>query len=409
MNEESKIAIVSHGAIVEFNPNSVEHRKILTDVTQGLMKNELELDRQSNLFIELVSNFSRAKISAQPFDTERHLTEFFKSTGVVVPQYLLLEAATIPPHDKVGDFYLVWRRGKFIKPGIPEFPSLDKLKVGDVIKSYDGKDVPIIGIHTSVPQSFIATHTHCGEGQRVTGPLAVSIRDKKETIFCSDLQLLVDSLEELSSKNVISGHGYADVKKELLRAFNNKNGTRIDITAFTKLIKKEVTPSELFVRIAEKKDVNSETYQLIKLHLKGMRYDHISVKPVTWEDIGGVIKTFKDMFFIEFSHKDLTRFFSGVITAEELLLLYVKLPEKKITTRAQYDQALNILIVLLDLFTPNAMTREDVERAKVLHIQFNIRFDIDMSEEDFLAIIYRHGTPRYFLKKHATTEATKGE
>lgn len=124
------------------------------------------------------------------------------------------------------------------------------------------------------------------------------------------------------------------------------------------------------------------------------------------------IERFKCKFGIVFSIEDMNLFLDGRITASELFSKYVPYPysgEKKITTYGQYALALNTLTSLLCLFPPNVRTREDIERAKALHVQFNIRFDIDMSEEDFLAIIYRHGTPRHFLKKHATTEATKGE
>lgn len=121
---------------------------------------------------------------------------------------------------------------------------------------------------------------------------------------------------------------------------------------------------------------------------------------------------FKREFGIVFSARDVDGFLNGVMPIPELLSKYVRERhpgEKKITTYSQYALALNTLTSLLCLFPSNVRTREDIERAKALHVQFNIRFDIDMSEEDFLAIIYRHGTPRYFLKKHATTEATKGE
>lgn len=405
MNEESKIAIVSHGAVVEFNPNNTEHEEALNKANAEYISSKVEFQRKLRLFEDLLSKRSQSHFGV-PWDMDKEIDNFTKVTGIELSPLIIIEAGSYFPEGKLADYLKEILSGKS--------RSATGLKVGGCIKCWDGKEIPILAMYTHLPRLFVDAHTFISKtrndfsGAPEAG-LAIELPNEKEATFCSDLQLLVDSLETLRSKNVISGHGYTDVKKELLRAFNNKNGTRIDITAFTKLIKKEVTPSELFVHIAEKKEVSSETYRLIELHLKGMRHDHISVKPVTWEDIGGVIKVFKDMYFIEFYYKDLNRFFSGAITAEELLLLYVKLPEKKITTRAQYDQALNILIVLLDLFTPNAMTREDVERAKVLHIQFNIRFDIDMSEEDFLAIIYRHGTPRCFLKKHATTEAAKGE
>lgn len=124
------------------------------------------------------------------------------------------------------------------------------------------------------------------------------------------------------------------------------------------------------------------------------------------------IERFKHKFGIVFSVEDMNLFLDGRMTASELFSKYVPYPysgEKKITTYSQYALALNTLTSLLILFPSNVRTREDIERAKALRVQFNIRFDIDISEEDFLAIIYRHGTPRYFLKKHATTEATKGE
>jgi hypothetical protein len=574
MNEESKIAIVSHGAIVEFNPNSVEHRKILTDVTQGLMKNELELDRQSNLFIELVSNFSRAKISAQPFDTERHLTEFFKSTGVVVPQYLLLEAATIPPHDKVGDFYLVWRRGKFIKPGIPEFPSLDKLKVGDTIKCWDGADIPIVAIHTHCPKSLFKTFEH---RINTRNDFSAAVPDGLEIVwpqdrFNTDFPAIREAINSL--KPVLSENGYMDVRRGLVEALNNTYGLKATIQDFVNLIEGNCTPidfvlktqsdtpllqakagedksSALMVTDSEgmvcfrkpdkllpgdkimsfarrsprpdKKESRNEQSTGRLKHSSRYWYDRFGVgheippnkpmeagsvklnevygmicqpssngepipspdlrdesvrgkdivvqnsvsittgkvnmhaleaacrtmaenmkvmhrKPVSDEfrdklyealaafyhrhhSLGAAsreflygdvicIERFKREFGIVFSAKDVDAFLNGVMPIPELLSKYVRERhpgEKKITTYSQYALALNTLTSLLCLFPPNVRTREDIERAKALHVQFNIRFDIDMTEEDFLAIIYRHGAPRHFLKKHATTEATKGE
>lgn len=405
MNEESKIAIVSHGAVVEFNPHNTEHEEALNKANAEYISSKVEFQRKLGLFEDLLSKRGQSHFGV-PWDMDNEIDNFTKATGIELSPLIIIKAASYFPEGKLADYLKEILSSKS--------RSATGLKVGGYIKCWDGKEIPILAIHTHLPRRFVDAHTFISKtrndfsGAPEAG-LAIEWPNEKEATFCSDLQLLVDSLEALSSKNVISGHGYADVKKELLRAFNNKNGTRIDITAFTKLIKKEVTPSELFVHIADKKDVNSETYQLIELHLKGMRHDHISVKPVTWEDIGGVIKVFKDMYSIEFYYKDLNRFFSGAITAEELLLLYVKLPEKKIATYSQYALALNTLTSLLILFPSNVRTREDIERAKALHVQFNIRFDIDMSEEDFLAIIYRHGTPSHFLKKHATTEATKGK
>lgn len=169
------------------------------------------------------------------------------------------------------------------------------------------------------------------------------------------------------------------------------------------------------MKVMHRKPVSDEFRNKLYEALAAFYHRHHSLGNASREFLYGdviCIERFKREFGIVFSAKDVDAFLNGVMPIPELLSKYVRKlhpGEKKIATYSQYALALNTLTSLLCLFPPNVRTREDIERAKALHVQFNIRFDIDMSEEDFLAIIYRHGTPRYFLKKHATTEATKGE
>lgn len=169
------------------------------------------------------------------------------------------------------------------------------------------------------------------------------------------------------------------------------------------------------MKVMHRKPVSDEFRDKLYEALAAFYHRHHSLGNASREFLYGdiiCIERFEREFGIVFSAKDVDAFLNGVMPIPELLSKYVRElrpGEKKITTYSQYALALNTLTSLLCLFPPNVRTREDVERAKALHVQFNIRFDIDMSEEDFLAIIYRHGTPRHFLKKHATTEATKGE
>lgn len=169
------------------------------------------------------------------------------------------------------------------------------------------------------------------------------------------------------------------------------------------------------MKVMHRKPVSDEFRDKLYEALAAFYHRHHSLGNASREFLYGdiiCIERFKREFGIVFSDKDVDAFLNGVMPIPELLSKYVRElrpGEKKITTYSQYALALNTLTSLLCLFPPNVRTREDIERAKALHVQFNIRFDIDMSEEDFLAIIYRHGTPRHFLKKHATTEATKGE
>lgn len=500
VGKETKVVISSDGVVVDFNPNDAEHKEALKKANTKLTINELKFRRKLKLFEDLISKVCFHGHNT-PLDITKECADFTKSTGVGLSSLRIIKGREYSLHGKLESYLKELLDMKKVP--------VSSLKVGDTVKSCDGKDIPIVAIHTHLPQGFVASHAILKSRDDFSGAPEAELpsdhTDEKEKTFCSDLQLLADSLETLSSKNVISGHGYADVKKVLLGAFNNKNGTKIDITEFTKLIKKEATSSELYhsvldkdtvcrimfermksmhpkefskkrhdelrevlelaysrsqniertalnelrhganskvdqfkrnyginfsvvdmteflngnmsinglldkyVRVVEKKEVNSETYQLIELHLKGMRYDHILVKPVTREYISGVIKTFKDMFFIEFSYKDLARFFTGIITVEELLLLYVKLPEKKIKMRSEYNLCLSLLVSLLSLFNPSRIDHESIERAKLLVEQLNIRFDINITEGDFLDIIYRRSAPSHILKKYATTEATKGE
>ena len=169
------------------------------------------------------------------------------------------------------------------------------------------------------------------------------------------------------------------------------------------------------MKAMHRKPVSDEFRDKLYEALAAFYHRHRSLGTASREFLYGdviCIERFKREFGIVFSDRDVDAFLNGVMPIPELLSKYVRElrpGEKKITTYSQYALALNTLTSLLCLFPPNVRTREDIERAKALHVQFNIRFDIDMSEEDFLAIIYRHGTPRHFLKKHATTEATKGE
>lgn len=169
------------------------------------------------------------------------------------------------------------------------------------------------------------------------------------------------------------------------------------------------------MKVMHRKPVSDEFRDKLYEALAAFYHRHHSLGNASREFLYGdiiCIERFKREFGIVFSDKDVDAFLNGVMPIPELLSKYVRElrpGEKKITTYSQYALALNTLTSLLCLFPPNVRTREDIERAKALHVQFNIRFDIDMSEEDFLAIIYRHGAPRHFLKKHATTEATKGE
>lgn len=124
------------------------------------------------------------------------------------------------------------------------------------------------------------------------------------------------------------------------------------------------------------------------------------------------IEQFKREFGIVFSAKDVDAFLNGVITIPELLSKYVRRPypgEKKIKTRPEYDLCLSLLVSLLSLFNLNRMDRESVERAKRLGEQLNVRFDINITEGDFLDILYRRAAPSHVLKKYATAEAIKGK
>ncbi|BEH89807.1 hypothetical protein [Klebsiella phage phiKp_32] len=169
------------------------------------------------------------------------------------------------------------------------------------------------------------------------------------------------------------------------------------------------------MKAMHRKPVSDEFRDKLYEALAAFYHRHHSLGNASREFLYGdviCIERFKREFGIVFSDKDVDAFLNGVMPIPELLSKYVRElrpGEKKITTYSQYALALNTITSLLCLFPSNVRTREDIERAKALHVQFNIRFDIDMSEEDFLAIIYRHGAPRHFLKKHATTEATKGE
>lgn len=169
------------------------------------------------------------------------------------------------------------------------------------------------------------------------------------------------------------------------------------------------------MKVMHRKPVSDEFRDKLYEALAAFYHRHHSLGNASREFLYGdviCIERFKREFGIVFSDKDVDAFLNGVMPIPELLSKYVRElrpGEKKITTYSQYALALNTLTSLLCLFPPNVRTREDIERAKALHVQFNIRFDIDMSEEDFLAIIYRRGAPRHFLKKYATTEATKGK
>lgn len=256
-------------------------------------------------------------------------------------------------------------------------------------------------------------------------------RDEKERLFCLGIQKLVSTLKELENNGVISGHGYADVKKVFLHAFNNGYGSSVSVTEFTALINKEITPSELYRRNNDKDVLKGMAESMKTMHRKVfseelydkiadalasayLRHRHLrgtASREFLYGDII-CIEQFKREFEIIFSIEDVNLFLNGVITIPELLCKYVRRPylgEKKIKTRTEYDLCLSLLVSLLSLFNLNRMDRESVERAKRLGEQLNVRFDVNITEGDFLDILYRRAAPSHVLKKYATAEATKGE
>lgn len=256
-------------------------------------------------------------------------------------------------------------------------------------------------------------------------------RDEKERLFCLGIQKLVSTLEELENNGVISGHGYADVKKVFLHAFNNGYGSSVSITEFTALINKEITPSELYRRNNDKdvlkgmaesitamrpKSVFNEFRDKVYEALASAYLNHETLRGTTSREFlyGDIlcIERFKREFGIIFSIEDMNLFLNGRIAISELFGKYVSYPypgEKKIKRRAEYDLCLSLLVSLLSLFNLNRMDRESVERAKRLGEELNVRFDINITEGDFLDILYRRAAPSHVLKKYATAEAIKGK
>ena len=111
MNEESKIAIVSHGEVVEFDPNSTEHRKILESANRKLITNEL-YQRDLKRFKELVL-FYQSAVSKETIDDK--IEEFLRATGIRL-DYSDLAIFNYGYPDIDGYFGTLYNRAMGIEP-----------------------------------------------------------------------------------------------------------------------------------------------------------------------------------------------------------------------------------------------------------------------------------------------------
>lgn len=111
MNEESKIAIVSHGEVVEFDPNSAEHRKILESANRKLITNEL-YQRDLKRFKDLVL-FYQSAVSKETIDDK--IEEFLRATGIKL-DYSDLAIFNYGYPDIDGYFGTLYNRAMGIEP-----------------------------------------------------------------------------------------------------------------------------------------------------------------------------------------------------------------------------------------------------------------------------------------------------
>lgn len=514
MNEESKIAIVSHGEVVEFDPNSAEHRKILESANRKLITNEL-YQRDLKRFKELVL-FYQSAVSKETIDDK--IEEFLRATGIRL-NYSDLAIFNYGYPDIDGYFGTLYNRAMGIEPpsvsadenpivGLkenslkPQLPSshtggellydillrkfnrfmqnitTELLILGrgrslttecrietNILRKIEGFNKETnLGLDREIVQNcpidenlqtgyfnvlFVGLIKRSEEFRMQTMPLSEKIGfiqpkyGKDEGVKPNpNIRFWYDKFgvsheippnEPMEAGSVKRNEGCVmayqpygnrgpvpspDPRDESVRSKDTVIQNSISITTGKvnmHALEAACRTMAESMKVMHRKPVSDEFRDKLYEALAAFYHRHHSLGNASREFLYGdviCIERFKREFGIVFSARDVDAFLNGVMTIPVLLGKYVRERhpgEKKITTYSQYALALNTLTSLLCLFPSNVRTREDIERAKALHVQFNIRFDIDMSEEDFLAIIYRHGTPRHFLKKHATTEATKGE
>lgn len=514
MNEESKIAIVSHGEVVEFDPNSAEHRKILESANRKLITNEL-YQRDLKRFKDLVL-FYQSAVSKETIDDK--IEEFLRATGIRLDcSDLAIFNYGYPDVD--GYFRTLYNHAMGIE--LPSVSADENPIVGLKEKSLDPQhsstntgggllyDI-LLRKFNCFMRNITADLLILGRGRSLTTECRIETNIlrkiegfNKETNLGLDREIvqncpidenlqtgyfnvlfvgLIKRSEEFRMQTIPLSEKIGFIQPKYgkddgvkanpnIRFWYDKFGVSHEIPPNKPMEAGSVKRNEVYgmvcqpssngepipspdlrdesvrgkdivvqngvsittgkvnmhaleaacrtmaesMKVMHRKPVSDEFRDKLYEALAAFYHRHHSLGTASREFLYGdviCIERFEREFGIVFSARDVDAFLNGVMTIPVLLGKYVRERhpgEKKITTYSQYALALNTLTSLLCLFPSNVRTREDIERAKALHVQFNIRFDIDMPEEDFLAIIYRHGTPRHFLKKHATTEATKGE
>lgn len=515
MIEESKIAIVSHGAVVEFNPNSAEHRKILESANRKLITNEL-YQRDFKCFKELVL-FYQSAVNNETIDDK--IEEFLRATGISL-NYSDLAVFNYGYPDVDGYFTTLYNRAKGIKPPSasahenpivelkekclnPQHSSThagggllydillrkfnrfmqnitsDLLSLGNV-KSLTTR----CRIETNILRKIEGFNKETNLGLDREIVLGCPIDENLQTGYFNVLFVdLIKRSEEfriqtipLSEKIGFIQPKYGkdqEVKADPnIRFWYDKFGVSHEIPPNKPMEAGSVKQNETYGLVYQSsinggpipspnprdesvrsKDIvikNSISISAGKVNvnaleaacrtmpesMKGMhrkvvseelydrfadalgsaylRHRHLrgtASREFLYGDII-CIEQFKREFGNIFSIEDMNLFLNGVITIPELLCKYVRRPypgEKKIKRRTEYDLCLSLLVSLLSLFNPNRMDRASVERAKRLGEELNVRFDINITEGDFLDILYRRAAPSHVLKKYATAEVIKGK